>query len=255
MERILFRFTKGEPIRFVGHLDLMRVVERAMRRSGFPIAYSQGFNPRPRMSFASALTLGATSDWELCQLDLAEDLDGGRVQDAVGALRRQLPPGIEIHEVWPIPLERKNPYIQVRAAEYTLTLLGDGAADRMRQFLQEGPAIPQALESAVEEGAGQVVLRVKLPVGERDGVRIRDLVAELEQSVPGVRVDRLHRTRLWCEQQPAITVEADSGEKSEAAPDLAEGTRAVGAALAQSAAPAGAHELPAETAAAGPREA
>jgi len=246
LERVLFRFTKGDPVRFVGHLDLMRVVERAMRRSRFPIAYSQGFNPRPRMAFASALTLGATSAWELCQLDLAEDLDEDRVGGAFEALRRQLPPGVDIHEVWPIPLERKNPYIQVRAAEYELSLSGDGAADRMRQFLEGGPGIPQALESALEERPGQVVLRIKLPVGERDGVRIRDLVAELEKGVP-IRVDRLHRARLWCELEPATTQEAESGEKQAAAAKQApEGTRA----------DSGAHELPeAAGPAAGPREA
>ena len=93
VERILFRFTKGEPVRFVGHLDLMRVFERAMRRSDFPIAYSQGFNPRPRMSFASGLTLGATSEWELCQLDLARDLSRAEIEAAVEQLRTQLPPG------------------------------------------------------------------------------------------------------------------------------------------------------------------
>lgn len=201
VERVLFRFTKGEPIRYVGHLDLMRVVERAMRRSGFPVAYSQGFNPRPRMAFASALTLGATSEWELCQLDLAEDLDEARVWEAFEALRRQLPPGIAIREVWPIPLEKRNPFIQVRAAEYELTLAGtDG--ERVRQFLEEGPGLPRALESAIAEVSGRLVLRVRLPVGERDSIRIRDLVAEVEQAIP-VRVERLHRVKLWCEQEPA----------------------------------------------------
>src|SRR3712207_6518589 len=100
----------------------MRVVERAMRRSGFPVAYSQGFNPRPRMAFASALTLGATSDWELCQLDLAEALDETRLEAAARGLREQLPPGIQILDVWSIPLEKRNPYIQVTAAAYELTL-------------------------------------------------------------------------------------------------------------------------------------
>ncbi len=206
MERILFRFVKGEPVRFVGHLDLMRVIERAIRRSGFPIAYSQGFNPRPRMAFASALTLGATSNWELCQLDLAEDLEEARLEAAAARLREQLPPGLQIMEIWPIPLEKRNPYIQVKAAAYELTLAGEDAAGRFEQFLTEGPGIPQALECAVEERPDQVVLKVTLPVGERTGVRIRDLVAELEKAVPGVRVVRLNRARLWCEQEPAATL-------------------------------------------------
>ena len=206
MERILFRFVKGEPVRFVGHLDLMRVIERAIRRSGFPIAYSQGFNPRPRMSFASALTLGATSNWELCQLDLAEDVEEARLEAAAAQLRAQLPPGLQILEIWPIPLEKRNPYIQVKAAAYELTLAGEDAAGRFEQFLTEGSGIPQALECAVEERPDQVVLKVTLPVGERTGVRIRDLVAELEKAVPGIRVVRLNRARLWCEQEPAATL-------------------------------------------------
>jgi len=204
LQRILFRFSKNEPIRFVGHLDLMRVVERAMRRSGFPIEYSQGFNPRPRMAFASALTLGATSAWELCQLDLAEDLDEERVAQAIDALREQLPSGITILEVSPIPLEKRNPYIQVQAAAYELTLSGEEAARRMNEFLQTGPGLPQALEYALEERSDEVLLKIKLPVGERGGVRIRDLIAELEEAVPGLRVTRLHRARLWCELEPAL---------------------------------------------------
>lgn len=203
MERILFRFTKGETIRFVGHLDLMRMVERAMRRSGFPIAYSQGFNPRPRMAFASALTLGATSEWELCQLDLAGDVDAERVRAAVGALQTQLPPGFVIREVWPIPLERKSPYLQVNAAEYHLHLVGEDAAALVQQFLRHGSGLPAARECDAEATPEGVLLKIKLPVGERESARIRDVVAEVERAVPGIRLDRLHRARLWCEQEPA----------------------------------------------------
>lgn len=204
MERILFRFTKGEPVRFVGHLDLMRVFERAMRRSHFPIAYSQGFNPRPRMSFASALTLGATSQWELCQLDLARETSPEEVQTAIEALQAQLPPGISILELSGIPLERKNPYIQVTAAEYVLTFVGEDAASRLKSFWDEGPAVPQAQESAIAEGTDQVSLTIKLPAGERGGVRIRDVVSQLEEGAPGIRLARLHRSRLWCELEPAM---------------------------------------------------
>jgi radical SAM-linked protein len=214
LERILFRFTKGDPVRFVGHLDLMRVFDRAIRRSGFPIGYSQGFNPRPRLAFASALTLGATSDWELCQLDLAEDLDATAVRQWIDTLRGQLPSGITILEAWPIPLERKSPYLQVNAAEYALALVelaeeaeaagtpAGAAAARVRQFLEQCPALPGETQFSLEEGAGEVLLRIRLPVGAREGVRIRDLIAELEQAVPGIRLSRLNRTRLWCEQEP-----------------------------------------------------
>jgi radical SAM-linked protein len=184
LERILFRFTKGDPVRFVGHLDLMRVFERAMRRSGFPIGYSQGFNPRPRMSFASALTLGATSEWELCQLDLARDVTPAEMEQALTGLRAHLPPGIEVRDIWEIPLEKRNPYIQVRAAAYCLTVVGEDSAVRLKHFLEEGPGLPR---------------------GERAGVRIREVIAGLEEALPGLRVARLHRARLWCETDPTAT--------------------------------------------------
>lgn len=200
----------------MGHLDLMRVFERAMRRSHFPIAYSQGFNPRPRMSFASALTLGATSAWELCQLELAGETSRPDLDAAVQALQAQLPPGLSILDVWEIPLEKKNPYIQVRAAEYVLTFGGEDPAARLAHFLDEGPGIPQALESALEPGTGQAMLTIKLPAGERAGVRIRDLVADLEQALPGIRLARLHRSRLWCELDPASDHTEPTSECGEA---------------------------------------
>jgi len=232
MERVLFRFTKGEALRFVGHLDLMRVMERAMRRSHFPVNFSQGFNPRPRMSFASALTLGATSAGELCQLDLAEDLDAAVVDRAFEELRRQLPPGMAIMEVWPIPNEKKNPYIQVRAAAYEITLTGEGATPLVSEFFESGPGIPQALEWSLEdsprgEGSARtdaVDLTLKLPAGERDGVRIRDVVGILERSCPGLRLTRLHRTRLWCEAEPAEVDSRSCGGKSDVASLAACGT-------------------------------
>jgi len=205
VERVLFRFTKGEPVKFVGHLDLMRVVERAMRRSGFPVAYSQGFNPRPRMAFAAALTLGATSEFELCQLDLAEDLDPDRVALELERLQAQLPAGIVIVRAWPIPLERRSPYLQANAAIFDLHLAGPAARERAQQFMQEDPAGSKvrALNAQAEtDDPDRVVLTIELPVGERDGVRIRDLIAEMQEAMPETRVMRLHRARLRCELEP-----------------------------------------------------
>ena len=206
MERILFRFTKGEPIKYVGHLDLMRVLERAMRRSGFPVAYSQGFNPRPRMAFASALTLGATSECELCQLDLATDIDASTLGTELEQLQKQLPVGMSILERWPLLVEKRNPYIQVLSATYELTLRGENAAARVSEFLQDGSGLPQAplIEQRSGSSLDELMLTIELPVGERGGVRIRDLIAEIEAALPGLRGERLHRARLTCEQSPAI---------------------------------------------------
>ena len=59
-ERIIYRikFTKGEEVKYIGHLDVMRIFQRAIKRADLPIAYSQGFNPHQLLSFANPLTLG-----------------------------------------------------------------------------------------------------------------------------------------------------------------------------------------------------
>src|SRR5919198_2580894 len=112
MLRVLFRFVKGEPVRFVSHLDLMRAFERAMRRANFPVEYTQGFNPRPKMAFASALSVGATSDWELCQVDLAEEIEDERLPALAEAMNRQLPAGLRILDSWVLDPAKKSLYIQ-----------------------------------------------------------------------------------------------------------------------------------------------
>ena len=86
-----------------------------------------------------------------------------------------------------------------RKTEVPRTRWTEPAADRMKTFFAEGPGLPRAQEWALEAGRSEspdeVLLIIRLPVGERDGVRIRDLVAELEQAVPGIRVTRLHRKK------------------------------------------------------------
>ncbi|HHY14975.1 MAG TPA: DUF2344 domain-containing protein, partial [Firmicutes bacterium] len=66
---IRFRFSVGGEVRFLSHLDLLRTMERALRRSGLPIAYSEGYSPRPKMSFGFALPVGVLSTAEYGDFD------------------------------------------------------------------------------------------------------------------------------------------------------------------------------------------
>lgn len=66
--RCVFRFGKLDRLRFVSHLDLQRYMQRALNRSGLPVAFSQGFNPHPVMSFASALAMGWESEYEVLDI-------------------------------------------------------------------------------------------------------------------------------------------------------------------------------------------
>lgn len=91
--RIRFEFRKDKDMRFISHLDMLRVFERSVRRAGLPLTYSQGFNPHPKMAFGPALALGTASDREYVDISFEGELS---VEKAVEALRNRFPPGIGI---------------------------------------------------------------------------------------------------------------------------------------------------------------
>lgn len=75
MSKYWLQYEKGEAAKYISHLDFVRTMNRTLRRGGVPIAYSQGFNPHPQLSFALALSVGVTSISELMTVELAEDLE------------------------------------------------------------------------------------------------------------------------------------------------------------------------------------
>lgn len=77
--RVRLRFAKRGDLRLVSHHDLMRCLERMLRRADLPMAYSQGYNPRPKVVFALALALGIEAHREIVELDLREPLEPSEV--------------------------------------------------------------------------------------------------------------------------------------------------------------------------------
>lgn len=113
--RLAVVFTKEAPVRFVSHLDLLRLFQRAFRRAKLPLAYSQGFNPHPLLSFATALSVGFTSRGEYLDVTLTEDM----TPDAfVEKTAPWLPEGVRIAEVFDLGTSRKSLTSAMRSAEY-----------------------------------------------------------------------------------------------------------------------------------------
>jgi radical SAM-linked protein len=93
--RIKFIFTKTGSMKFISHLDLMRLFMRAFRRAGLPVKMTEGFSPHPKFSIKRALKLGVESDNEEASVFLREDLSPSEFKERLGL---QLPPGIEIRD-------------------------------------------------------------------------------------------------------------------------------------------------------------
>lgn len=134
---MLMQFQKGDTIRHLGLLDLQRTMQRALRRSGLPIAYSNGFNPHIVMSFASALSSGVPGDAEL--LDVS--LHGETTEEAcMEAMNHVLPPTLHVSRVRLVDDRFPKVSAALRQAEYRITLFGEDTlkiAEAVPNFLAQ----------------------------------------------------------------------------------------------------------------------
>lgn len=94
--RLRIRFSKLGKVRFTSHRDVARIWERAVRRAGVAVKYSEGFAPRPRLSFGLALSTGAESVAEYVDIELADELDGGEPSAVAAQLDAALPVGFAV---------------------------------------------------------------------------------------------------------------------------------------------------------------
>ncbi len=133
MQRLRIRFSRGEELKFISHLDLMRLWQRALNRAGVALAYSEGFNPHPRLSLAAPLALGVTSEAELMDIVLSR---WSSPHAFTAAVSRQLPPGIAIGGVFNTPLNLPSLQSQVRFAEYTVALEGDKKQEEVEAAIE-----------------------------------------------------------------------------------------------------------------------
>ena len=117
--KVRLRFAKLGDLRLVSHHDLLRCLERTLRRARIPIALSQGFNPRPKVVFAQAMALGIEGRREVVELDLAEPMEPTEV---LLRLQAATPPGLDWLEAKAVPPGRPA---QVAALRYALEIPAD----------------------------------------------------------------------------------------------------------------------------------
>ncbi|MGD9115774.1 MAG: TIGR03936 family radical SAM-associated protein [Dehalococcoidia bacterium] len=119
MQRLRIRFSRGEAIKFISHLDIMRLWQRALHRARIPLAYTEGFSPHPRLSLAAPLAVGITSQAELMDVFCNKWVSPHFFSDAVS---QQLPEGIEIKQVFSVAPTLPSLQSQVGFAEYEVEL-------------------------------------------------------------------------------------------------------------------------------------
>ncbi len=115
--KIRIKFRKYGSMKFIGHLDIMRFFQKAIRRSGIDICYTEGFSPHQVMSFAAPLGVGLLSDGEYLDIEVHSSLPS---DSAIAALNKQMVPGIEVTEYVRLDDNSKTAMSQVTAADYVL---------------------------------------------------------------------------------------------------------------------------------------
>jgi radical SAM-linked protein len=117
MQRLRIKFSRGEEIKYISHLDLMRCWERLLHRVRVPLVYSEGFTPHPKISLAAPLPIGVTSEAELLDVTLRKRVSP---YSFIQTVRRGLPRGIDVLEVREAFLEAPSLQSQLRYAEYSV---------------------------------------------------------------------------------------------------------------------------------------
>jgi radical SAM family uncharacterized protein/radical SAM-linked protein len=135
LTRVRLTLTKRGRSRFVGHLEYLTMFQRAVRRAGLPIRFSQGFHPLPKVSYLEALPMGVASEAELVDLELLHPLEIERIITDVNA---QLPAGFRVVAGEIIPWKSPSPSASVVSSSYRIPLPASSPgmlADSLREFL------------------------------------------------------------------------------------------------------------------------
>jgi len=142
LNSIRAKFIRSEEVKYISHLNLMKAFERAFRRSRIPIAYTEGFNPHPKMVFALPLSVGVTSEAEYGDFGLSEKLS---VDEFIRRLNEQLPEGLTIIDAQEKDT-KDNIMASIRMASYSINVccsraMGINQMNALLSELMSRPAI------------------------------------------------------------------------------------------------------------------
>lgn len=211
-----FQFTRGPELKFIAHLDMLRLFERAIKRAGLPVAYTQGFNPRQKLVFGLPIAVGLTSSSEYADIELDQDMS---VEAFMETLNKSLPQGVRITDAAPLT-GKNNIMSQVASAKYELSFSTDKALSHyavdnlVRDFLAREEIMvmkktkkgmkpvnirPLIFSLSVRKnGLSAYLLDAFLSAGPENNLR-PDLLMEAFQKEAGMalKVDAMHRKALY----------------------------------------------------------
>ena len=220
--RMLAVYHKAEAARFISHLDILRALQRAFRRAKLPLRYSDGFNPHPELSFASALATGMTSDAEWFEVELTQEMTP---ESFISAVNPVLPRGLSVSDAREMPAGIKTLTSCTRAAEYRITISTEQEFEkdlleetlhgllsgeiivnkRTKSGIKPVDIRPQVLKAIVEGiEKDTITLRVLGQLQADGGLRAELFAGALLDRLDAQGSVRIHRTAMFIDSDGSL---------------------------------------------------
>lgn len=222
MPRYRMLYAKGGPARYISHLDLLRTFERAARRAGLPLAFTRGFNPHPKITFAAPLGVGIAGEAEYVDMEFTEYIPEAEV---AGALSRALPQGLRLINVKTVPERAPSLMAVVGRATYRaeaklartisveeLKTAIDAFLDMPEILVERKNKVGKKKKRDIRPGifamSGRlsndtIIIEAELKTGSSGNVRIEEVLAAFENNsrLPVEGGFILYRTGLYAEKE------------------------------------------------------
>ena len=189
--KLIAAYQKGTEIAMISHLDIQRTLQRAFRRAGLPLLYSNGFNPHPQFSFATAAATGMSSEQEWFEVQLSEEVSP---EEFVRRANEAMPKGMSVAQAFVAPENFGSLAAKLRAAGYRIDLAFTEAVseEKLQNTLAEMLAGEIIINKRTKGGIKPVDMRpyiLRVSVGQVEGEKAALLVLGKLQADGGLRVD------------------------------------------------------------------
>jgi radical SAM-linked protein len=189
--KLIAAYQKGNEIAMISHLDIQRTLQRAFRRAGIPLLYSNGFNPHPQFSFATAAATGMSSECEWFEVQLSEEM---APEEFVRRANEVMPQGMRVSGAFTAPENYGSLSAKLRAAEYRVELqfVEPVSKEKLAETLEAMLTGEIIIQKRTKGGIRPVDMRpyiLRVSVGQVEGDQAALLVLGKLQADGGLRVD------------------------------------------------------------------
>ena len=196
MSNYVLKYSRDERVKYISHLDFVRMFHRAVRRSGLEMSFSKGFNPHPVMTVACPLPVGMTADGELLSIGLEGGVSAEEVKDRLNSV---LPPGFSISEAECIG-DRRPDFSMIDRARYIIRLETTGEFDVGSFMSHSDLIVPKKTKSGIKDTdirpmikslsvikseSGYLELEAELAAGNMANLKAETLVEAMEKYTEG----------------------------------------------------------------------